>query len=74
MSFAHEELWSSIPTRHDHVCHEDIVMAAVEHVLRDSSSETKVGDLKQTLVVQKDIGRLQVSVDDIILVVVFRYE
>jgi hypothetical protein len=74
LSFAHEELWSSVPAGHDHIGHEDIVVAPVEHVLRYSSGETKVGDLKQTLVIQEDICGLQISVNDVVLVVVLRCE
>jgi hypothetical protein len=72
LSFAHEKFWSSIPARDDHVGHEDIVIAPVEHVLGYSSGQTKVGDLEQTFVIQEDICGLQISVNDVVLVVVLR--
>jgi hypothetical protein len=71
LSLAHEELWSSVPTGHDHVCQENIVIAPVKHILWHSSGETKVGDLKEASIVQENIRRLQVSVNNVILVEVF---
>jgi hypothetical protein len=67
LSFAHKELGCTIPSGHNHVCHEKVIVTAVEVSFRHGSSQSEVRNLEQAGIVQEDICGFQVPVNDVVL-------
>jgi len=65
-----EQLWRSIPPRYDHVRvlgSSNGSGTSSKSLSVERSSETKIGDLEDSLVVDEEVGRLHVSMEDVVL-------
>lgn len=65
MRVAQQKLWRTIPPRHNHV---GVLVGKVRREsIAPGTSETKVGDHDLALLIDEDVGGLDVSVYDAVL-------